>query len=144
MEKRGSGILLPLNPTSPEYGNSPYSSISAFAGNSLLISPDFLIKKGLIAEEDIQEKPTFEQTRCDYSKVIFFKERLLQKAYEHFKSKRKTPKSYERFCEQNSCWLGDYSLFVVVKNRFGGKVWSQWPKELRDRRKRDLDTVKKL
>jgi 4-alpha-glucanotransferase len=57
--KQTTWQVLPLNPTYPIYGNSPYSSISAFAGNTLLISPDLLIEEGLLSREDLEPVPPF-------------------------------------------------------------------------------------
>ncbi len=76
--------VLPLNPTDPVFGNSPYSSISAFAGNTLLISPDRLLEEGLLSREDLDPIPPFPEDRCDFPEVIRYKERLLERAYQHF------------------------------------------------------------
>jgi len=135
--------LLPLNPTSTVCGSSPYSSISAFAGNSLLISPDLLVEDGLLSPQDIQDRPVFEQARCDYHRVTSFKEELFQKAYDNFKSDKRARKPYEHFCRESACWLDNYAFFVVIKRSLGGKAWSRWPKELRDRDKKALDAVAK-
>ena len=135
--------LLPLNPTITVCGNSPYSSVSAFAGNSLLISPDLLIEDGLLIESDLRDIPCFEQNRCDYDSVISFKLGLFEKAFANFKASARLRKKYERFCKENSGWLEDYALFIVIKNSLGGKMWSQWPKDLIDRNKNALNAVKK-
>src|SRR5438067_1107528 len=63
--------VLPLGPTG--YGDSPYQSFSAFAGNPLLISPDELRKEGLLANEDLANAPSFSDTHVDYGAVIPFK-----------------------------------------------------------------------
>src|SRR5271167_4031167 len=72
---------LPLGPTG--YGNSPYQSLSSFAGNGLLISPDSLIEDGLLRQSDC-EGHSFSATTVDYDSVIPFKERLLETAWNHF------------------------------------------------------------
>jgi 4-alpha-glucanotransferase len=135
--------VLPLNPTNPAYGNSPYSSISAFAGNTLLISPDLLIEEGLLCREDLEPIPPFPEGRCDFSEVIPYKEKLLERAYQRFNQYGKRRESFEAFCSENSSWLEDFALFVVLKKHFGEKVWNQWPRELRDRDLNSLGAIKK-
>src|SRR5437899_12654034 len=66
---------LPLGPTG--YGNSPYQSLSSFAGNGLLVSPDLLIEEGLLKAEDCQEGRTLPEDAVDFDAVIAFKHRLL-------------------------------------------------------------------
>jgi 4-alpha-glucanotransferase len=125
--------VLPLNPTDPAFGNSPYSSVSAFAGNTLLISPDRLLEEGLLSREDLDPIPPYPEGRCNFPEVIRYKERLLERAYHHSKSLKEGRKSFEAFCAEESAWLDDFALFVVLKKRFDGKVWNQWPREMRDR-----------
>ena len=135
--------VLPLNPTNPFYGNSPYSSISAFAGNTLLISPDRLLEEGLLSREDLDPISPFPEARCDFSEAIRYKDKLLERAYQDFKQNGKGRESFEAFCSENSSWLQDFVLFVVLRKRFDGMAWNQWPKELRDRDLKSLREVKK-
>ena len=123
--------LLPLNPTAPVYGNSPYHSISAFAGNPLLISLSLLVKEGLLDKSDYEPLPDFPGNKVDYQGVIDFKKILFHKAYERFKIKRDD--DYERFCVQESPWLNDFSLFAALKLHGEGRAWNEWPRDLRDR-----------
>jgi 4-alpha-glucanotransferase len=125
--------VLPLNPTNPAFGNSPYSSISAFAGNTLLISPDLLLEEGFLSKEDLEPVASFPEGRCDFPEVIPYKQKLLERAYQRFKQNGKGREAFEAFCSESSSWLDDFALFVVLKKRFDGKVWNQWPMELRDR-----------
>jgi 4-alpha-glucanotransferase len=134
--------VLPLNPTSPVYGNSPYSSISAFAGNTLLISPDRLLEEGLLSREDLEPIPPFPEARCDFSEVIRYKHKLLERAYQRFSEQGEGRESFEAFCSENASWLEAFALFVVLKERLGGKVWNEWPEELRDRNLDSLKTVR--
>src|SRR4030042_239362 len=96
--------LLPLNPTIEICGNSPYSSISAFAGNIFLISPDALVQEGLLTDADTYAKPEFPESRCDYSAVIHYKEKLLHRAFEHFKVTALFKKEFDDFCFANASW----------------------------------------
>jgi 4-alpha-glucanotransferase len=135
--------VLPLNPTDPIYGNSPYSSISAFAGNRLLISPDRLFEEGLLAREDLDPIPLFPEDRCNFLDVIHYKDKVLEHAYQRFKSHGKGRECFEAFCSESSPWLEDFSLFVVLKNLFDGKVWNLWPGDMRDRDPNSLRAVHK-
>ncbi|OPY75112.1 MAG: 4-alpha-glucanotransferase [Syntrophorhabdus sp. PtaU1.Bin050] len=133
--------ILPLNPTDPIYGNSPYSSISAFAGNTLLISPDRLFEEGLLSRDDLIPIPLFPETKCDFSEVIRYKDRVLERVYQNFVLRGKERESFAVFCADNSAWLDDFALFVVLKKRFDERIWNQWPKELRDRDPGSLRSV---
>jgi 4-alpha-glucanotransferase len=135
--------VLPLNPTNPAFGNSPYSSISAFAGNTLLISPDLLLEDDLLSREDLDPIPPFPEGRCDFPEAIRYKDKLLERAYQHFNQNGKGREPFETFCSESSSWLEDFALFVVLRKRFDGKLWNQWARELRDRDLKSLREVKK-
>jgi len=94
--------VLPLGPTG--YGDSPYASFSAFAGNPLLISPDLLEKDGLLSRKDLKTLPSFPETYVEYGDVIPFKTKLLHKAYETFNADASSGQKvdFERFCNENS------------------------------------------
>ncbi|MCM8773965.1 MAG: 4-alpha-glucanotransferase [Candidatus Omnitrophica bacterium] len=134
--------ILPINPTMEIYGNSPYSSISAFSGNPLFISPEILWENSLLSKSIIKDIPKFSSTKCDYSKVIPYKEKILINSYLCFK-KLKSKQEYEEFCGNNSFWLDDYVLFVIIKKIMGGKIWSEWDRELKDRDTSALEKIKK-
>ena len=125
--------ILPLNPTDTAYDNSPYSSISAFAGNRLLISPELLIQQGLLKKSDIGTPPSFPQERSAYFTVSSYKEELFHRAYGHFIKIKVGKYEYEKFCQENSHWLEDYALFVALKEHFHRKAWNRWQSEIRDR-----------
>jgi 4-alpha-glucanotransferase len=141
--KQTTWQVLPLNPTYPIYGNSPYSSISAFAGNTLLISPDLLIEEGLLSREDLEPVPPFPETRCDFDGAIRYKDRLLERAYQHFDRSGKGRGSFEAFCSESASWLEDFALFVVLKKSLDGRVWNEWPEDLRDRDLESLRAIRK-
>ncbi len=136
--KQGFWQILPLNPTDPVYDNSPYHSISAFASNPLLISPELMVRDGLLDEADIELLPNRE--KVDYDSAIAYKRKLFHPAYERFKE-RGNSCEYERFCSDNAHWLDDFALFIALKSRFHGKAWSEWSDEIRDR---EADTLKSL
>jgi 4-alpha-glucanotransferase len=122
--------VLPLGPTG--YGDSPYQSFSAFAGNTLLISLDLLVKEGLLTEEDLAGAPAFSEERVDFGGVIEFKNAQLERAFERFKQRgsENLRRAFEVFGRYAASWLDDYALFRAVKNRQDGKVWSEWDREL--------------
>ena len=125
--------VLPLNPTDPAFGNSPYSSNSAFAGNTLLISPELLLEEGLIRADDIQSLSSFPKGKVDYRQAILWKEGLFSRAYERMRANHKDRSGYEQFCSENTFWLEDFSLFVVIKRHSEGRAWGEWETEMRDR-----------
>lgn len=135
--------VLPLTLTDPIYGNSPYSGISAFAGNRILISPDLLIEDGLLHRNDLDPVPLFPEDRCDYVSVVHYKQRLLEVAYRNFRKNRNPREAFEAFCLKNSSWLDDFSLFVVIKKHVAEAPWPHWPEELRDRSPQAIEAVRK-
>jgi 4-alpha-glucanotransferase len=124
--------ILPLNPTDTVCGNSPYSSVSAFASNPVLISPELLVEDGFIDRKSIEAPIVENSSVADYGKASVFKNEILKKAFEKFK-KNQDNGDFKRFCIDNSYWLDDYSLFIVLKKHFKFKVWCEWPHEFRDR-----------
>lgn len=133
--------ILPLGPTG--YGNSPYMSFSALAGNPLLLSPDILLEKGLLTPEDIQDIPQFPLDKVDFEKVITWKMPILRQAARNFNQNTNTFKyrQFEGFCHGNSFWLDDYALFMAILDTQGGKPWTEWPDELRNR---DWNALKQI
>ena len=120
---------LPLGPTG--LGNSPYSSLSSFAGNELLISPDRLIEDGLL-RSGLVEDLSFPAATVDYQAVIPFKLRLLKEAWSGFRAGMRADlrPAYEQFCHDQGDWLEDYALFRALKARHGGAYYLEWPAEL--------------
>jgi 4-alpha-glucanotransferase len=120
---------LPLGPTG--YGNSPYQSLSSFAGNELLISPDGLIEEGLLRASDC-EGNSFSASAIDYDAVIRFKHRLLETAWTNFSAgaRRDLRPLFDQFCHDQMHWLEDYALFRALKARYGGAYYLEWPAEL--------------
>jgi 4-alpha-glucanotransferase len=121
---------LPLGPTG--YGNSPYQSMSSFAGNELLISPGSLISDGLLQASDSESR--FSADVVDYISVIPFKRRLLETAWANFQGGERRNNqwwsAYEAFCATQANWLEDYALFRALKAKFDGAYYLGWPAEL--------------
>ena len=125
--------VLPLNPTG--YGDSPYQSFSAFAGNSLLISLDLLRERGVLGADDLRNIPLFPAAQVDFARVIDFKFPLLRKAAKNFFESASTSDraAFNEFCAENADWLDDYALFMAAKDEYGGIVWTSWDKKLAQR-----------
>lgn len=123
---------LPLGPTG--YGNSPYQSLSSFAGNGLLISPECLISDGLLNVSDCTSP--FPSDLVDYDSVIPFKEKLLEKAWTNFHAGKRSDlrPAYQEFCATQGTWLEDYALFRALKNKFDGSYYLEWPEDIVQRK----------
>jgi 4-alpha-glucanotransferase len=121
--------ILPLGPTG--YGDSPYQCFSAFAGNSNLISPELLVRDGLLKSSDL-DGVHFPPGYVDYGSVIPFKKSMLAKAWDNFMagSAPSLRHPYEAFILQEARWLNDFSLFFALKEARGGTNWQEWPREL--------------
>ncbi|HWS96003.1 MAG TPA: 4-alpha-glucanotransferase, partial [Candidatus Methylomirabilis sp.] len=124
---------LPLGPTG--YGNSPYQSLSSFAGNGLLISPECLISDGLLDASDCAP-PHFPSNLVEYDSVIPFKEKLLEKAWAKFDAgeRRDLQPAFQEFCATQGSWLEDYALFRALKKHFLGSYYLEWPEDLVQRK----------
>lgn len=120
--------VLPLNPIGP--GNSPYQCFSAFAGETLLISPEELVDIGLLTRQDLPSSFDKNYARVHYKEVTVLKEKLFQKAYQNFSLKEPT-KEYHTFLSQESFWLNDFALFRSIQKKTGQENWLKWKREYR-------------
>jgi len=129
LESAGQTIwqVLPLGPTS--YGDSPYQSLSTFAGNPLLISFDKLVTDGWLTAEDIAKVPNFPPYLVDFGNVINYHNAMLTKAYNRFDAMASAEQrsGFVAWCAQEAYWLDDWALFIALKNLYGGKPWVEWP-----------------
>ncbi|MGB7201063.1 MAG: 4-alpha-glucanotransferase [Pyrinomonadaceae bacterium] len=123
--------ILPLGPTG--YGDSPYQCFSAFAGNTLLLSPEKLVEDNLLDNAAVSEHPDFPAHRVDFSSVPKWKNEILAQAYKGFHRITSVDirGKFEKFCLQNAWWLDDYALYRVIKADQQQKPWYEWPDELR-------------
>lgn len=122
--------VLPLGPTG--FGDSPYQPFSAFAGNPLLIGLDELVEVGLLERADLASAPSFPAGRVSYGDVIDFKGRALRRSYESFCRAAPAPvrDEWSAYCEANRAWLGDFCLFMALKQRFGWTPWVEWERSI--------------
>ncbi|KAM3096053.1 4-alpha-glucanotransferase [Phormidesmis sp. 146-35] len=125
--------VLPLGPTG--YGNSPYSSYSAMAGNPFLISLEVLQDQGWLEESDLWNVPDFPIDWVDFDRVTAFKLPLLHKACNQFKTQAtaEQQQKFADFCHSRAYWLEDYALFMALKDDHGGTSWHTWKPELAKR-----------
>jgi len=124
--------VLPLGPTG--YGDSPYQCFSAFAGNPYLISPELLLRDGLLVESDLDDMPEFDASRVEYGRLIPWKLNLLQKAFERYQAHSEPFRAeVDAFHAEQASWLDDYALFMALKDSHGGGAWSGWPAEVKRR-----------
>jgi len=135
--------MLPLNPTDGVYGESPYSSPSVFACNTLFISPDRLYEAGWLSKEDLVLEKDFPDDRVDFSSVRAYKERLFRIAFENFKQTKKSEPGFIEFCWQEKFWLDDHAMFMVLKEMHSGKRWNEWSEEMRMRKPAAMKEFKK-
>jgi 4-alpha-glucanotransferase len=132
--------MLPLTPTEPGRGDSPYNSASAFAGNPLLISPELLRDRGLLTDAELADPPASPGGRVDYPAVHRYKRRLWDQAFQ--RAELGEP-AFARFRRDNRHWLDDYCLFTALSDRHQGLTWDHWPAELRDRRPEALEQARR-
>lgn len=132
--------ILPLGPTS--YGDSPYQSFSTFAGNPYFISLEDLIEEGVLTEKECDAVDFgSREDDVDYEKIYKGRYKLLRKAYER-SDISKNP-DFVRFQQEQAHWLGDYALFMAVKDRFEGIPWTEWAEDIRLRWNNALDYYRK-
>lgn len=123
--------MLPVGPLG--YSPSPYSASSAFAGNPLFISLEFLAWEGLLENEDLQPPADMPRDHVDYRAAGHFRERLLRQAFAAFEIRRSEPEvtQHDHFVETNAYWLDDYCLYAALKRHHGGSPWYKWSTDLR-------------
>lgn len=120
--------ILPLSPTG--YGDSPYQSASAFAGNPYLIDLEQLEKEGLLQPGEYRHlRWNTREDAVDFGLIWQHRQAVLRKAYARFAGSEE----FEQFCRENSDWLADYALFLALKDHFGGAPWYQWEESLKHR-----------
>lgn len=132
--------VLPVGPLG--YGNSPYSALSAFAGNPLFISLERLVDEGLLPRRSLAEAPAFPAGRTDYARARAFREPLLRTAFQSFSKRTSDHEVFAIFCEENAAWLEDFALYAAIKRSRDERPWTQWEPDLRARDPEALDRAR--
>ena len=135
--------ILPLGQTG--YGDSPYQSFSAFAGNPYFIDFDILNKEGILNKEDyVNENYGDNEEYIDYGRLYEVKYIVLKRAYENFKKLNNIDlkAKFEEFTKENDSWLDDYSLYMAVKGRFGLVSWQEWDEDIKKREPEAINRYK--
>lgn len=131
--------LLPICPTS--YGDSPYQSFSSCAGNPYFIDLDILARQGLLKPDEYQALDWGDNPqRVDYALLYEHRYPVLRKAVQRLLAA--PPADLADFLAEQAVWLEDYALFMALKDKFGGKAWSQWRSPLRCREGAALDEAR--
>ena len=135
--------VLPLGPTG--YGDSPYQSLSSFAGQPLLISPELMGKMGLLTDDALKPRQWADPAKVDYEAVGNYKRELFRIAYKRFLDSDNSEliKDFEVFCLNQKYWLEDYALFMAAKDAHDGVMWCLWDKEIAYPTEESLEKWKK-
>jgi 4-alpha-glucanotransferase len=133
--------MLPVGPVG--YGNSPYSALSTFAGNPLLISLERLVEEGLLPLSALSHRPSFAPGRTDYAAAREWREKNLGTAFAAFAKRTSDHPSYEIFCAENAGWLEDYALYAAIKRARRERPWTEWEPDLRARDVAALDRARR-
>ena len=122
--------MLPLGPTS--YGDSPYQSFSAVAGNPYFIDLDLLTQDGLLTKEELHRFDWGTNPGAvDYGRIFAARFQLLHFAFERAEAKESACAELDRFIGENAGWLPDYALFMALKDGHDGRAWTEWEEALR-------------
>ncbi len=134
--------VLPLGHTG--YGDSPYQSFGAFAGNPLLIDLELLVADGFLSLEALQNVPDFPQDTVDYGWIYIWKWQILRQAASTWQEKASSAErtAFTNWRTANASWLEDYALFMACKNAHSGKPWNTWKPELVRRDEEALNTAR--
>ena len=121
--------MLPMGPTG--FGNSPYQSLSSYAGNPYFIDLDELVKEGLLKEKEIEAEDWGKNPdKVDYGAIYKASQNVLKKACQRIPYQH--PQDYFDFLDQEGDWVRDYAVFMAIKNERNGASWQTWPAELRN------------
>ncbi|MEM6750124.1 MAG: 4-alpha-glucanotransferase, partial [Planctomycetota bacterium] len=123
---------LPIHPV--DRYHSPYAAASAFAGFDGLISPDLLVRDGLLKPAEARPGKRLPDRRVDYDAALAHRRALLALAYERFDA----DDAFDAFCDREAHWLDDWTLYAALEEAHRGKPWRKWPRPLRLRQAKPL------
>ncbi|HEY4230032.1 MAG TPA: 4-alpha-glucanotransferase [Thermoanaerobaculia bacterium] len=135
--------LWQILPIGPAGGGSPYTCLSAFAGNPLWISPERLVEDGYLPGDALVDFPAFRWDRVEFDAVERWKDSLLRKSWAHFAAHATAQDRAEleafRVASERASWLAEWSLYAALKRDFGGRAWADWEDDLS---RRDPDALR--
>jgi 4-alpha-glucanotransferase len=134
--------VMPLGPTG--YGDSPYQSFSAFAGNPYLLSLERLADEGWLEADQAAALAGLPDRHVDYGAVIPAKLELLSRAAERFEERAgpEDREAFAAFVSSEEAWLDDFALFMALKEAHGGASWTAWEEPIRLREPEALDAAR--
>jgi 4-alpha-glucanotransferase len=142
LESAGQSIwqLLPTTPIGP--GDSPYQSVSAFAGSPLMVALEPLVERGWLSQPQL---PAFNDKAVEFGKVVPWRLEQLRNAYAGFEANATAADraAFAAWSEQEASWADDYSLFMALESAHNGSCWWDWAPELRARKKPALAKARK-
>ncbi len=133
--------ICPLGPTG--YGDSPYQSFSAFAGNPYFIDPESFASAKLASDMELLPLRALSDARCDFGALYSIFPKLVKKVSERYFALSESDReiagqklsaagNFEHFCVTNAKWLDSYALFSALKNKFEGNPWWLWPRPFKN------------
>ena len=136
---------LPTTPIGP--GDSPYQSVSAFAGSPLMVALEPLVRRGWLAAPALPTLPegSFNARQVDFGRVVPWRLTQLRAACAgfHAHATHEDREAFAQWCEAQASWLDDYSLFMALESAHGGQPWWLWDEELAARKKPALKAARK-
>ena len=145
--------VLPLGPTT--YGDSPYQSYSAFAGNPYFVDLEMLTDDGILDRNIYEDIDWGSGDYVDYEKVYNNRFTVLHEAYKNNRQKLSESrvklaaglpeyKKFDNFNKTNAYWLDDYALFMALKWHFNQKSWQDWDEDIKFRTQKGMQKYKEL
>lgn len=134
--------LLPWGPTAGSLDHSPYSALSAFAGNLLWISPELLYSEGLCWRHELSSLRAY-TPQIDYEAVMQERHALLLRCFEGHSRWHALEPDWERFWQEQREWLEEWALFALLRELNGGKPWYRWEVPYRERHPEALAAVRR-
>ena len=129
LEAAGQGLwqLLPMQPPGP--GNSPYQSVSAFAGSPWMVALEPLAARGWIEPGEV---PPFDTRRVDFDVVVPWRMARLREAAQGFQARADAADraAFAAWCRAEAQWLDDYALFMALEVAHAGAPWWEWDRPL--------------
>lgn len=132
--------VLPTGPTG--YGDSPYQTSSVLALNPIFLSPQDLVRDGLLDASALDSLPPA-SAHADFDRARRLRVQLARQALSRLAMARAGQggqghlahlvRELDAYLSREQRWLDEYTLFTAIKDEQGGASWTHWPAPLRDR-----------